>query len=173
MSLLFPSLSPSAALADDGKFLLAARRSHRPAGTEYLISLDAKNTSKGTYIGKLRWAFKKQCLKFKTCSVFSMPCIGSKVWLWQRPRFTIFFSVDQIKLLGNKIYCLWCPSTLCRSCGFKGSVCTHDRFSPSFSWGVCTHNSSASLIWDTDILLLYFQFVLIVFYAYIIYSDQI
>jgi len=54
MSLLFSSLSPSAALADDGKFLLAARRSHRPAGTEYLISLDAKNTSKGTYIGKLR-----------------------------------------------------------------------------------------------------------------------
>ena len=54
MSLLFPSLSPSTALADDGKFLLAARRSHRPADTEYLISLDAKNTSKGTYIGKLR-----------------------------------------------------------------------------------------------------------------------
>ena len=53
MSLLFSSLSPSAALADDGKFLLAARRSHRPAGTEYLILLDAKNTSKGTYIGKL------------------------------------------------------------------------------------------------------------------------
>ena len=137
MSLLFPSLSPSTALADDEKFLLAACRSHRPAGTEYLISLDAKNTSKGTYIGKLRWAFKKQCLKFKTCSVFSMPCIRSKVWLWQRPWFTIFFSVDQIKLLGNKIYCLWCPSTLCRSYGFKGSVCTHDRFSPSFSWGAC------------------------------------
>ena len=153
MSLLFPSLSPSAALADDGKFLLAARRSHRPAGTEYLISLDAKNTSKGTYIGKLRWAFKKQCLKFKTCSVFSMPCIGSKVWLWQRPRFTIFFSVNQIKLLGNKIYCLWCPSTLCRSCGFKGSVCTHDRFSPSFSWGVCTHGPSAHII----VLLLSFE----------------
>jgi len=33
------------------------------------------------------------------------------------------------------------------------------------TWSVCTHNSSASLIWDTDILLLYFQFVLIVFYA--------
>jgi hypothetical protein len=42
-----------AALADDGKFLLAARRSRRPAGTEHLISL-AKNTSKGTCIGKLR-----------------------------------------------------------------------------------------------------------------------
>ena len=29
-------------------------------------------------------------------------------------------------------------------------------------------NSCASLIWDADILLLYFQFILIVFYAYII-----
>ena len=47
-------LSSQKSLVDDGKFLLAARRSHRPAGTEYLISLDAKNTSKGTYIGKLR-----------------------------------------------------------------------------------------------------------------------
>jgi len=44
------------ALADDGKFLLAARKYRRPSCTEYLISLDARNTSKGngTYIGKLR-----------------------------------------------------------------------------------------------------------------------
>jgi hypothetical protein len=42
------------ALADHGKFLLAACKCHRSAYTEYLISLDAKNTSKGTYIGKLR-----------------------------------------------------------------------------------------------------------------------
>jgi hypothetical protein len=41
-------------LADDGKFLLAARKCRRPACTEYLISLDAKNTSAGSYIGKLR-----------------------------------------------------------------------------------------------------------------------
>jgi hypothetical protein len=98
------------ALADHGKFLLAACKCHRSAYTEYLISLDAKNTSKGTYIGKLRWAFTKQCLKIITCSVFSMRCIRSKVLLWQRPRFKIF-SVNQIKLLGNKIYCLWCSST--------------------------------------------------------------
>uniref|UniRef100_A0A804UJV6 Tubby C-terminal domain-containing protein n=1 Tax=Zea mays TaxID=4577 RepID=A0A804UJV6_MAIZE len=43
-------------LADDGKFLLAARKCRRPACTEYLISLDAKNTSAGSYIGKLRAA---------------------------------------------------------------------------------------------------------------------
>jgi hypothetical protein len=44
----------SAAFADDEKFLLAARRSRRPTGSEYLISLDAKNKSKGTCLGKLR-----------------------------------------------------------------------------------------------------------------------
>ncbi|ONM29937.1 Tubby-like F-box protein 3 [Zea mays] len=56
------SLSCSAWLADDGKFLLAARKCRRPACTrpactEYLISLDAKNTSAGSYIGKLRSNF--------------------------------------------------------------------------------------------------------------------
>jgi len=47
------------ALADDGKFLLAARKYRRPSCTEYLISLDARDTSKGngTYIGKLRSNF--------------------------------------------------------------------------------------------------------------------
>uniref|UniRef100_A0A804MTU2 Tubby C-terminal domain-containing protein n=1 Tax=Zea mays TaxID=4577 RepID=A0A804MTU2_MAIZE len=40
-----------------GNFLLAARKCRRPACTEYLISLDAKNTSAGSYIGKLRSNF--------------------------------------------------------------------------------------------------------------------
>jgi tubby and related proteins len=46
----------SVALADDGKFLLAARKYRRPSCTEYLISFDARDTPKGngTYIGKLR-----------------------------------------------------------------------------------------------------------------------
>jgi len=46
-------------LADDGKFLLSARKYRRPSCTEYLISLDARDTSKGngTYIGKLRSNF--------------------------------------------------------------------------------------------------------------------
>ena len=45
-----------AALTDDGKFLLAARKCHRPTCTEYLISLDRSDTLKGSYacIGKLR-----------------------------------------------------------------------------------------------------------------------
>jgi hypothetical protein len=46
----------SVALADDGKFLLCARKYRRPACSEYLISLDVCDVSKGkgTYIGKLR-----------------------------------------------------------------------------------------------------------------------
>ncbi|CAN1853998.1 Tubby-like F-box protein 6 [Linum perenne] len=49
-------LSLTSALADDGKFLLAARKSRRPTCTDYIISLDADDMSKGssTYVGKLR-----------------------------------------------------------------------------------------------------------------------
>ena len=45
-----------AALADDGKFLLAARRCRRPTCTDYIVSLNTDDMSKGskTYIGKLR-----------------------------------------------------------------------------------------------------------------------
>ncbi|KAH6808778.1 tubby like protein 3 [Perilla frutescens var. frutescens] len=54
---LFVSLSQ--ALADDGKFLLAARKCRRPTCTDYMISLHADDTSKGseTYVGKLRSNF--------------------------------------------------------------------------------------------------------------------
>uniref|UniRef100_A0A0D9Z7D6 Tubby C-terminal domain-containing protein n=1 Tax=Oryza glumipatula TaxID=40148 RepID=A0A0D9Z7D6_9ORYZ len=47
------------ALADDGKFLLAARKCRKPTCTDYLISLDMSDMSKGsnTYIGKLRSNF--------------------------------------------------------------------------------------------------------------------
>ncbi|KAE8811664.1 tubby-like F-box protein 11 [Hordeum vulgare] len=47
------------ALADAGKFLLAARKYHRPTCTEYLISLDKSDMSKGsqTCVGKLRSNF--------------------------------------------------------------------------------------------------------------------
>ncbi|XP_048554805.1 tubby-like F-box protein 11 [Triticum urartu] len=47
------------ALADAGKFLLAARKYHRPTCTEYLISLDKTDMSKGsqTCVGKLRSNF--------------------------------------------------------------------------------------------------------------------
>ncbi|PUZ41091.1 hypothetical protein GQ55_9G475900 [Panicum hallii var. hallii] len=47
------------ALADDGKFLLSARKCRKPTCTDYLISLDKVDMSKGssTYIGKLRSNF--------------------------------------------------------------------------------------------------------------------
>ncbi|KAB1214058.1 Tubby-like F-box protein 6 [Morella rubra] len=52
-------LSLTNALADDGKFLLAARKSRRPTSKGFVISLGADDTSKGssTYIGKLRSNF--------------------------------------------------------------------------------------------------------------------
>ncbi|KAJ0092340.1 hypothetical protein Patl1_25569 [Pistacia atlantica] len=52
-------LSLTNALADDGKFLLAARKCRRPTCTDYIISLHADDMSKGsnTYIGKLRSNF--------------------------------------------------------------------------------------------------------------------
>lgn len=45
-----------AALTEDGKFLLAARKCRRATCTDYIISLHADDMSKGsnTYIGKLR-----------------------------------------------------------------------------------------------------------------------
>ncbi|CAL1397111.1 unnamed protein product [Linum trigynum] len=52
-------LSLTSALADDGKFLLAARKSRRATCTDYIISLDADDMSKAstTYVGKLRSNF--------------------------------------------------------------------------------------------------------------------
>lgn len=46
-----------AASNDDGKFLLAARKCRRPTCTDYIISLNGDDVSKGssTYIGKLRY----------------------------------------------------------------------------------------------------------------------
>ncbi|KAJ8547458.1 hypothetical protein K7X08_011044 [Anisodus acutangulus] len=45
--------------SNDGKFLLAARKCRRPTCTDYIISLNAEDVSKGssTYIGKLRSNF--------------------------------------------------------------------------------------------------------------------
>ncbi|KAK8470976.1 hypothetical protein PHAVU_003G100700 [Phaseolus vulgaris] len=52
-------LSLSSALADDGKFLLAARKFRRPTCTDYIISLDADDMSResSAHIGKLRSNF--------------------------------------------------------------------------------------------------------------------
>ncbi|KAK2990570.1 hypothetical protein RJ640_019850 [Escallonia rubra] len=52
-------LSLNQATNDDGKFLLAARKCRRPTCTDYIISLNAEDLSKGSsaYIGKLRSNF--------------------------------------------------------------------------------------------------------------------
>ncbi|KAK6130441.1 hypothetical protein DH2020_035851 [Rehmannia glutinosa] len=62
ITFLYP-LSRSA-LADDGKFLLAARKCRRPTCTDYIISLQADDMSKGndTYIGKLRGPRRMHCV---------------------------------------------------------------------------------------------------------------
>lgn len=53
------SLSLTSSLGDDGKFLLAARKCRRPTCTDYIISLDADDMSRGSnnYVGKLRSNF--------------------------------------------------------------------------------------------------------------------
>ncbi|KAH7680826.1 Tub family proteins protein [Dioscorea alata] len=55
---LFLCLSP-AVLAENGKFLLSAKRNRRTTCTEYIISMDADNISRSSnsYIGKLRSNF--------------------------------------------------------------------------------------------------------------------
>lgn len=54
----FLHFSVISASIDDGKFLLAARRCRRPTCTDYIISLNSDDVSKGssTYVGKLRYA---------------------------------------------------------------------------------------------------------------------
>ncbi|XAR57132.1 hypothetical protein NMG60_11025164 [Bertholletia excelsa] len=58
-SLLWDMFSWQYALADDGKFLLAARKYRRPTCADYNISLHVDDISKGsnTYVGKLRSNF--------------------------------------------------------------------------------------------------------------------
>ncbi|CAH8266330.1 unnamed protein product [Arabidopsis lyrata] len=56
---LYLGLNQAAASNDDGKFLLAAKRFRRPTCTDYIISLNCDDVSRGsnTYIGKLRSNF--------------------------------------------------------------------------------------------------------------------
>ncbi|KAL8524911.1 hypothetical protein ACS0TY_014508 [Phlomoides rotata] len=73
---LFVSLSQ--ALADDGKFLLAARKCRKPTYTDYTVSLHADDTSKGndTFVGKLRSNFLGT--KFTVYDTVS-PNLGAKI----------------------------------------------------------------------------------------------
>lgn len=52
-------LGLTATLSENGKFLLAARKSRRPTCTDYIVSLNAEDMSRGSnrYIGKLRSNF--------------------------------------------------------------------------------------------------------------------
>ncbi|CAG7908743.1 unnamed protein product [Brassica rapa] len=56
---LYLALNQAAASNDDGKFLLAAKRFRRPTCTDYIISLNSDDVSRGSssYIGKLRSNF--------------------------------------------------------------------------------------------------------------------
>lgn len=71
-------LSLTQALADDGKFLLAARKYRRTTCTDYIISLQVDDMSKGsgTYIGKLRSNFLGT--KFTVYDA-SLPHAGAKM----------------------------------------------------------------------------------------------
>ena len=53
---MFVLLLIAALIADDGKFLLAARKFRRPTCIDYIISLDADDMSResNAYVGKLR-----------------------------------------------------------------------------------------------------------------------
>lgn len=73
------NLDLSTAINDEGKFLLAARRCRHATCTDYIVSLNAEDVSKGssTYIGKLRlamlsiFAFSRLfCTEVLTYSIF-------------------------------------------------------------------------------------------------------
>lgn len=54
------------ALVENGKFLLAARKFRRATSTDYIISINSEDMSRGstTYVGKLRYSQVSFFLKF-------------------------------------------------------------------------------------------------------------
>ncbi|KAH7446223.1 hypothetical protein KP509_01G045700 [Ceratopteris richardii] len=70
-------LSLTSTLTDKGKFVLAARKFRRATSSDYIISLDADDMSRGgeTYVGKLRSNF----LGTKFTIYESNPCHGGAV----------------------------------------------------------------------------------------------
>lgn len=81
-----------AASNDDGKFLLAARRCRRATCTDYIMSLNCDNLSKGssTYIGKLRY-----CQLLDDVTDLFSPCFVSLI-LW------FHFRYNRSNFLGTK-----------------------------------------------------------------------
>ncbi|KAI3439480.1 uncharacterized protein J3R85_004915 [Psidium guajava] len=93
-------LSLDQALNEDGKFLLAARKLRRPTCTDYIISLNPDDMSKGssTYIGKLRSNFLGT--KF-TAFDAQPPNAGSKVMRSRSTRLVNFKQVSPKVPAGN------------------------------------------------------------------------
>jgi hypothetical protein len=56
ISLIVLNVWNAAALVENGKFLLAARKCRRATSTDYIISINSEDMSRGstTYVGKLR-----------------------------------------------------------------------------------------------------------------------
>ena len=133
MSVFFNS-----ALAEDGKFLLAARKCRRPTCTDYIISLDADDMSKGSnsYVGKLRcdanwvlWLLLLSCLLVQRLILFSSP-------------------YNQIKFSWNKVHNLWWPATSCRSKDYEKSLHKAGESKASFTQGSYRQLSSGPyFIW--------------------------
>ncbi|MCO5595587.1 hypothetical protein L7F22_049632 [Adiantum nelumboides] len=76
-------LSLTSTLVDNGKFVLAARKFRRATSSDYIISLDAEDMSRGgeTYVGKLRSNF----LGTKFTIYESNPCHSGAVASISRP----------------------------------------------------------------------------------------
>ena len=98
---MFVLLLIAALIADDGKFLLAARKFRRPTCIDYIISLDADDMSResNAYVGKLRSTLNQIILLFSCFLV---------------QRLTAFiFTFDKIKFFGNQVYNLRYPAASC------------------------------------------------------------
>jgi tubby-related protein 1 len=90
------------ALTDDGKFILAARKCHRPTCTEYLISLDRGDGPKGSHtcIGKLRSNFLRT--KFTVYDVHP-PHAGAVVSKrWPAGNYPISHVYYELNVLGSR-----------------------------------------------------------------------
>lgn len=85
-----------AALTDEGKFLLAARKYKRPTCTDYIISLNGDDMSKGSsnYIGKLRYIIHYTVFLFFIFLILVSSSINT---------FSLFVFF-KIKLFGNKVH---------------------------------------------------------------------
>uniref|UniRef100_A0ACD5YY33 Uncharacterized protein n=1 Tax=Avena sativa TaxID=4498 RepID=A0ACD5YY33_AVESA len=90
------------ALTDDGKFILAARKCHRPTCTEYLISLDRSDVSKGSHtcIGKLRSNFLRT--KFTVYDVHPPHAGAVASKRWPAGNYPVSHIYYELNVLGSR-----------------------------------------------------------------------